>query len=366
MGVSASRVGEAELNSLKISWYRSPLSPEVSARVHARSDARALLHTAAWVGLLLAWAAAAQACAWGGRPLAAAAFCVLYGLHANFSINAMHELGHGTAFSSRALAAASLRLVSFLGWHHPDLFFSSHRRHHLWTQWAPQDQENPMPIRPSLAGFLSFGFVNAAGAAAAASETLRAALGVYPTGYLGWLPEWEARIYADDPAARLPAARWAWCLLLGHGALAAACAARGAYLLPLCISLGPFHSGWLFWLCNSTQHVGLQPRVPDFRRNSRTFYLHPLLRFLYFNMNYHIEHHMYAAVPFYHLPALHEAIKHDLPPTPHGIAEVWRIIAEDVRQQARDPEWTQPVALPLPAQPAAAAAVAAAESKKSS
>jgi fatty acid desaturase len=36
---------------------------------------------------------------------------------------------------------------------------------------------------------------------------------------------------------------------------------------------------------------------------------------------------MYAAVPCYNLAALHEAIKHDLPPTPDGIVAVWQVIA---------------------------------------
>ena len=346
MGVRVSKVSDAELSSLEINWYRTPLSPEVSARLHSRSDVYGLAQLLAWLANLFLWAAAAQACAWSGRPLIATLFVLLYGLQANFAINAMHEIGHGAVFRSRWLTAAGVRLVSFLGWLHPDMFFSSHLRHHRWTQHAPQDQENPMPIRPSLRGFLAFGFVNAGGLYAALSETLAAAVGAYPTGHLGWSAAWEARVYADDAAARAPAMAWAWVLLLGHAGLAAACVARGAYLLPLCLSLGPFYNGWLFWLCNSTQHVGLAPAAPDFRRNSRTFYLHPYLAFLYWNMNFHIEHHMYANVPCYHLPALHAAIKHDLPPTPHGLAETWRIICEDVRAQAADASWVQPVDLP--------------------
>lgn len=361
MGVRASKVSDSELRALEVDWYRTPLSAEVSARLHARSDVRGLVQLAGWTSLLLAWAAAAQACAWAGRPLAAALFCLLYGAQANFAINGMHELGHGAVFKSRWLTAVGVRVVSFLGWLHPDMFFSSHIRHHRWTQYAPQDQENPMPIKPSLAGFLAFGFVNVGGLRAALRETLAAALGVYPTGHLGWTAAWEERVYADDAAARAPAMAWAWALLLGHAALAAACVARGAFVLPLCVSLGPFYNGWLFFLCNATQHVGLSPHVPDFRRNSRTFALHPALAFVYWHMNFHIEHHMYANVPCYNLAALHEAIKHDLPPTPDGIVQTWRVIIEDVRRQAADPAWTQPVDLPTPA---AAAAAAGGEDKK--
>ena len=31
-------------------------------------------------------------------------------------------------------------------------------------------------------------------------------------------------------------------------------------------------------------------------------------------------------MPCYHLADLHEAIKHELPPTPNGIVDVWRVI----------------------------------------
>lgn len=63
-------------------------------------------------------------------------------------------------------------------------------------------------------------------------------------------------------------------------------------------------------------------------------------------MNYHIEHHMYAAVPCYRLAALHAAIKYDLPPTPRGLAEVWAIIRADLREQAANSAYVQPIRLP--------------------
>jgi fatty acid desaturase len=40
------------------------------------------------------------------------------------------------------------------------MFFSSHFRHHRYTQNYPQDQENPPPIRYRLKDFLLFAFVN--------------------------------------------------------------------------------------------------------------------------------------------------------------------------------------------------------------
>ncbi len=58
-----------------------------------------------------------------------------------------------------------------------------------------------------------------------------------------------------------------------------------------------FYGLWRHWLCNNTRHIGLQDNVPDLRLCCRTIRLNPLVQFLYFHMNYHTEHHMYASVP---------------------------------------------------------------------
>ena len=62
------------------------------------------------------------------------------------------------------------------------------------------------------------------------------------------------------------------------------------------------------------QHGGLADNVLDHRLNSRTVYMNPISRFIYWNMNYHVEHHMFPMVPYHALPRLHALIKDDLPP----------------------------------------------------
>ena len=61
-----------------------------------------------------------------------------------------------------------------------------------------------------------------------------------------------------------------------------------------------------------TQHAGLGENVLDHRLNTRTVKMNVVNRFLYWNMNYHVEHHMFPMVPYHRLPELHEEIKHDL------------------------------------------------------
>jgi hypothetical protein len=115
-----------------------------------------------------------------------------------------------------------------------------------------------MPTVLTLSGFLSFGFINVRGCYDIMEQTIRAAAGIYPTKHLWWTPMWEEVCYPpENAAARGPPMRWAQFLLLGHGGIALISVARGLYLVPVLLSLGPFYSGWLFFLCNSTQHTGM-------------------------------------------------------------------------------------------------------------
>jgi fatty acid desaturase len=53
-------------------------------------------------------------------------------------------------------------------------------------------------------------------------------------------------------------------------------------------------------------------------------YVNPFSRFVYWNMNYHVEHHMFPTVPYHALPALHEEMKADCPPPYRGSFDVYR------------------------------------------
>ncbi len=94
---------------------------------------------------------------------------------------------------------------------------------------------------------------------------------------------------------------------------------------------------WLMVVYGLTQHAGLAEDVLDHRLNCRTVYMNPLNRFLYWNMNYHVEHHMFPLVPFHALPRLHEAIKNDCPPPYPSLVAAWREIVPALLKQVKDP-----------------------------
>ncbi len=67
------------------------------------------------------------------------------------------------------------------------------------------------------------------------------------------------------------------------------------------------------------QHLEMTEDQMDIRESTRSFSTNALARFLYMNMNYHIEHHLYPTVPFHALAELNAAIRNQLPDPDPGL-----------------------------------------------
>ena len=160
---------------------------------------------------------------------------------------------------------------------------------------------------------------------------------------------WIASLFPEtDPERRRAYVNWERTVLIGHLLIAGVSLASGYWIVLLVVTFPKTFGAWLQFLCNAAQHVGLQDNVPDFRLCSRTIYLNPILQFLYWHMNYHIEHHMYAAVPCYKLGRLHRLIKHEMPYSPRGLYETWKHIAEILDRQEHDTNYQYVAELPTP------------------
>ncbi len=53
-------------------------------------------------------------------------------------------------------------------------------------------------------------------------------------------------------------------------------------------------------------------------RHTRTTFTNALVRFVAWNMPYHVEHHVHPTVPFHKLPAFHKILRDDLTVTAKG------------------------------------------------
>jgi fatty acid desaturase len=328
-----------------VPWYRTPLDPLVFKSLHRRSDWLGGLQTLSYLGVITLTGSAVLYAA-GRLPIWVVLLLVfLHGTCFSFQINAVHELGHGTVFQTKFLNAFFVRIFAFLGWINFEMFNISHARHHRYTLHAPDDLEVVLPYKLMVRHFFMQGFVRPLGFYRTIKDTIRIARGQFRG-------EWELVLFPEGSPARKAPMNWARTLLVGHGLIIAISICFHLWLVPVVTTFAGFYGGWLFFLCNNTQHIGLQDDVPDFRLCCRTFTLNPVVQFLYWHMNYHIEHHMYAAIPCYRLGELHRRIRYDLAPCPHGIVATWREIAAIQEIQKKNPEY-QHVA-PVPQAPAIA------------
>jgi fatty acid desaturase len=123
-------------------------------------------------------------------------------------------------------------------------------------------------------------------------------------------------------------------------------------LLPLMvIGLPRLYGAWHHIMTGLLQHGGLADNVIDHRLNSRTVYMNPVSRFIYWNMNYHVEHHMFPMVPYHALPRLHALIKGDLPAPSPSIAAAFAEMWPALRRQMRDEDYFLLRSLPPTARP---------------
>lgn len=326
----------------KINWYRSPVERDLLAALNQRSDGKGLLQTLGHLGLLLLTGATAWYASLQGMWLLFAALLFLHGTFYAFLLNGFHELCHSSVFKSKALNTGFLYLFSFLGGYNPVFFWASHQEHHKYTLHPPDDLEVVLPIELTMESFLKTAVVNPWGFFNRLKGVVRLSRGRIEG-------KWEEILFPEaKPEQRRHLIGWARVLLVGHGLLALASLYLGLWQLPVLITLAPYYGGWLLYLCNNTQHVGLQDCVPDFRLCTRTIRLHPFVQFLYWHMNFHTEHHMYAAVPCYHLAKLHRAIASDLPRPTVGLHETWKEIIPILQKQKADPTYQFVPELPSP------------------
>jgi fatty acid desaturase len=325
---------EIKMNDDRISWYRIKLEKETLSDLNRRSDLRGLLQcgslilTATVTGSLcfLAWST-------GRWPLIMAAF-LLHGTILSFlePTAAIHELSHGTSFKNKKWNEFFIRIFSFLSWTNFVFFRTSHAKHHQLTLHTGRDLEIVLPIKVRPVDVLYWFTFNPVYVFQALKTHLRHARGIIRG-------EWEEHIFPESDAKnRQVLMRRARILVFGHLALAVLFIAVGHPILILIVQF-PFYGSWLANLCGVPQHAGLKSDIDDFRYLCRTMVLSPIPAWLYWNMNYHTEHHMYPAVPFRKLPKLHRLLAHDMPKPNRGLLHAWKEIIAIQKKQKTDPDY---------------------------
>jgi fatty acid desaturase len=327
-----------------INWYRCHVEPQAMKQLTERSDWQGFRqaggHFALWTTTgMLAYLAFRNITVanwfWSGPVLLAALF--VHGTVGSFlGGTACHELGHKTPFKTKAINEFFLKLFAFFGWWNQVWFRPSHIRHHQVTVHKDYDGEVVLPQKFTFKDWrfwLSMFGWNP-------EETWNTFI-IYYRRALGHMDnDWYEYVLPEENAKlRRQHRNWARFTLIGHAVLAGIFTATGHWFLIFIFNIGAQYAGWLGFLCGQPQHYGLSPNVPDHRLSCRTYTASWLPAFLYWNMQYHVEHHMFPAVPFFNLPKLRKIIEHDLPPAPHGLRATWKEMLAIHRQQQTNPDY---------------------------
>jgi fatty acid desaturase len=298
-----------------------------------RRNHPATWHTILWLALTVAagWWLVATWLSWWTLP-AAFVYGTLYG---SASDARWHECGHRTAFRTRWANDVVYQIASFMDVREPVSWRWSHHRHHADTIIVGRDPEiaYQRPVRFWKIAADMFGILST-----------WAEFKKYAANVFGRLTASEADYVPAREAAR--AIFWGRV----HAAIWIATAALSVAttsLLPLMlVGLPSLYGRWLLVVFGTTQHAGLAEDVLDHRLNTRTVYMNPVLRFLYLNMNYHLEHHMFPSVPYHNLPRLHRLIHDDLPAPYRGIIHAYRDIVPALWRQRTDLRYQMSPELP--------------------
>jgi fatty acid desaturase len=106
----------------------------------------------------------------------------------------------------------------------------------------------------------------------------------------------------------------------------ALCLYSGLWFLPVLITFAPFYgAGFLSFVAGTHQHTACEPNHPDFRVSCGDAILDPFSSFLYWHMEFHIEHHMFAAIPCYNLKAFSRFVADQLPPKEHALPRLLKL-----------------------------------------
>ena len=319
-------------------WYHSEIPRKVMKVLMQRKDGPAFRDTAVWLGLLL-FTGVAGVLTWGS--LWAVPFFAVYGvLYGSACDSRWHECGHGTAFRTAWMNDTVYLIASFMVMRNPVSWRWSHARHHTDTIIVGRDPEIGH-FRPPQLVLGALHFIGIPDIWLHFKVLLRNAAGIITQDEADYLPQ----------AERVKAMFWARTFVAIH--LAAIILAFFSWsLLPVILIGGPrIYGAWHMVMTGLLQHGGMAEDVLDHRLNSRTVLMNPVSRWIYWNMNYHVEHHMFPMVPYHALSRLHALIKDDLPIPDPSIPVAYARMVRAIWQQRTDPDYTIVPVLPATARP---------------
>ena len=279
---------------------RPLLAPEMLRTLITRrtfpSLVRLGLHLSAFVAVGTALALSAEH-AWRAALLSLLLAWLWSALFAPF-----HECTHRTAFRTARGNRIGAWLTSIPFGIAPSVYRTFHYEHHRYTQDVERDPELsgdpryaawPPTVKTWLAAMSGYGLI---------MLKLRPLLGFAfkPQGEWETFARWAPRI--DDPVrlvfeCRLLLTVWVVFILAALFVIPG-----GGWLLFAAWFTHVFQVLWVV-----AEHTGL-PLEGSILARTRSVASTPFVRFWWWNMNYHAEHHAWPSIPWHQLPAAHQIV----------------------------------------------------------
>ncbi len=293
--------------------FLAQVPADLRERMVERSDGPGLRHLAGHLGLVGAVGALIAAGVPGWWLL-----LPVQGVLVIFLFTLEHEATHRTPFRSVWLNDWVGRLCGLLLVLPFEWFRAFHMAHHRWTNLPGKDPELAGP-KPATRGTWVW--------------------------HVSGLPYWiaEVRLMAALVRGRVTDG------FVAEGAKARVVAeARGMAAVYLLAAASLVWTDLLLWVWLVPVLLGQPvlrlyllaehgdcPEVANMFENTRTTFTGRAVRWLAWNMPYHVEHHVWPTVPFHRLPQVHKMMKAELKVTAEGYAAFTRDYL------ARRPAWTE-------------------------
>ena len=313
----------ATKNLVEAEWFKPVVDRETMKSLMARSNGVAARDTVLWLVLLIGSGYLAYK-SWG-TWWAVPGFGIYGVLYGSASDARWHECGHRTAFRTRWANDVVYHVASFMDFREPVSWRWSHARHHSDTIIVGRDPEIAFKRGAPLLHVVLELFA------------VRTVIAETKKLFLNAVGRPTAEQADFQPADEMRAStRWSRLFIVVFAGVVVWCVAVGSVLPAMFIGLPTFYGRWLMVVYGITQHAGLAEDVLDHRLNTRTVMMNRVNRFLYLNMNYHLEHHIFPTVPYHSLPALHRVVADQLPEPHRGIWHALREILPALARQRSD------------------------------
>ena len=310
----------------KVIWYRPKINKEILIKLHEKNDIYAFTYVCLHLSILLFFLLIATYFFKINNFVIFILTLLIYGMIYSFLgyAGASHELHHRSVFKKKIMNDLFFYLFSFLLWNNPIIFKLSHIVHHGCSIHEDCDGEIDHKVKfnkktiingvfnfSALKSKIKFHFLNSVGKV------------------MGDWPNTLAKTSTGENNQKFlnQITNWSRFLILGHIILSIFFIFINEPILILIVSFGSFFGNLPVLILAMGQHNLMPTNKSDFRENTRTVLINPIIEFFYWHMNYHIEHSMFPKVPFYNLKKLRSVILTDLPEPTDGMINLVKRIS---------------------------------------